>query len=254
MQEPVAYPALQEGGIAMLAYCSPANCGFVVLRTHSFVRSCYFTYCSDDDEEEYITCGSAIKLSHYESGTQNPNVQYYMNSEGKNLGGGSGQQIVTAVTNPTTTNTLWWVRGPNDPELRKEKAACNDKGTADHIPCGSIIRLTHLNTMKNLHSHEVKSPLSRQQEVSGYGTGDGLGDNGDDWEVLCTTKYWKREGLVQFKHVDSGTFLGSSSTVKFTHQNCGHNCPILNHLEVFGRSQSDQFGKWLVEMGVHLSR
>jgi dolichyl-phosphate-mannose--protein O-mannosyl transferase len=181
-------------------------------------------------------------------------LKSYLNSESKNLGGGSGQQIVTVVSNPTTTNTMWWVRGPNDPDSRKDLAACNADGTAERITCGSIIRLTHLNTMKNLHSHNVKSPLSQQQEVSGYGKGDGFGDNGDDWKVICSTKYWKRMSAVPFQHVDSGIFLGASSEVKFTHQNCGHNCPILNHLEVFGRSQDDKYTRWKVEMGVLLSR
>jgi dolichyl-phosphate-mannose--protein O-mannosyl transferase len=203
-----------------------------------------------------VTCGSAIKLSHYESKTQTDS-EHYLSSEGKNLGGGSGQQIVTAVTDPTTTNTLWWIRGPNDPNSRGthgSSAACANDGTAEKIPCGSMIRLTHLNTRKNLHSHDVKSPLSRQQEVSAFGQGDSAGDNGDDWEVVCTTKFWRREEMVQFHHVDSDKYLGASSTVKFTHQNCGHNCPIMNHLEVFGRASKDNFSMWVVEMGVHLSR
>jgi dolichyl-phosphate-mannose--protein O-mannosyl transferase len=76
------------------------------------------------------------------------------------------------------------------------------------------LRLTHLNSMKNLHTHDVRSPLSRQQEVSAYGSGDGLGDNGDDWKLMCSTGYWKREAMVQFLHVDSQRYLGASSTVK----------------------------------------
>eukprot|EP00339_Tiarina_fusa_P015099 CAMPEP_0117080922 /NCGR_PEP_ID=MMETSP0472-20121206/57071_1 /TAXON_ID=693140 ORGANISM="Tiarina fusus, Strain LIS" /NCGR_SAMPLE_ID=MMETSP0472 /ASSEMBLY_ACC=CAM_ASM_000603 /LENGTH=228 /DNA_ID=CAMNT_0004808713 /DNA_START=103 /DNA_END=789 /DNA_ORIENTATION=- len=207
------------------------------------------TFASDDDDS-FITCGSAIKLSHYESKSQTK-TEYFLSSEEKQLGGGSGQQIVTAVSNPTTINALWYVRGPND-DSRGDDAACTE-GVAEPIPCGSVIRFTHLSTLKNLHSHEVRSPLSRQQEVSGFGAGDMNGDNGDDWTVVCKGKYWKREEMVQFQHVDSGKYLGASSTVKFTHQNCGHNCPILNHLEVFGRTQKDSYVSWVVEMGVHLS-
>jgi dolichyl-phosphate-mannose--protein O-mannosyl transferase len=107
--------------------------------------------------------------------------------------------------------------------------------------------------MKNLHSHGENSPLSRQQEVSAFGQGDGNGDGGDDWKVICRSQYWQRENQVQFHHLDTGKFLGASSTVKFTHQNCGHNCPILNHLEVFGRTTKDQYASFVVEMGVHLS-
>lgn len=203
------------------------------------------------DDEGLVTCGSAVKLSHYESKAQT-GKEHFLNSETKNLGSGSGQQIVTAVTSETSTNTLWWIRGPNDEERHGTDSACVE-GVAQPIPCGSIIRLTHLETLKNLHSHNVKSPLSRQQEVSAYGEGDGAGDNGDDWKVLCKGQFWERESMVSFQHADSAKFLGASSTVKFTHQNCGHNCPILNHLEVFGRSQRDNYASFVVEMGVHLS-
>ena len=208
-------------------------------------------YTALTDDEGLVTCGSSVKLSHYESKAQTK-TEYFLSSEEKQLGGGSGQQIVTAITKPDSTNALWYLRGPNDEDSRGSEAACT-KGVAEPIACGSIIRITHLDTLRNLHSHNVRSPLSRQQEVSAYGEGDMAGDNGDDWKVICRGKYWKREEMVQFQHVDSGKYLGASSTVKFTHQNCGHNCPILNHLEVFGRTQQDTYVSWVVEMGVHLS-
>lgn len=205
-----------------------------------------------EDTDGLVTCGSAVKLTHMESKTST-GEEHYLNSEGKNLGSGSGQQIVTAVSSPTTINTLWWIRGPNDEERHGSEASCT-QGVAQPIPCGSVIRLSHLDSLRNLHSHNVRSPLSRQQEVSAYGEGDGKGDNGDDWRVVCTGKYWERSTAVAFQHVDTQKYLGASSTVKFTHQNCGHNCPILNHLEIFARSQKDNFAMWIVEMGVHLSK
>jgi dolichyl-phosphate-mannose--protein O-mannosyl transferase len=171
-----------------------------------------------------------VKLSHYESNAS-LKEQHYLSSEDKKLGGGSGQQVVTAVADNSSTNGLWWIRGPNDPELRGEEASACTEGVAQTIKCGSIIRLTHMTSMKNLHSHDVRSPLSRQNEVSGFGAGDGKGDNGDDWQLECATTHWKREGMMKLIHVDSGKYLGASSTVKFTQQNCGHSCPIMNHLE-----------------------
>jgi dolichyl-phosphate-mannose--protein O-mannosyl transferase len=203
------------------------------------------------DDDDFITCGSAIKLSHIQSKAEMKR-EHFLNSEGKNLGSGSGQQIVTSVSDPSTTNTLWWIRGPNS-ERHGEISACKTSEPAEKIACGSTLRLTHLNSMKNLHSHDVRSPLSKQQEVSAYGVGDGIGDDGDDWKVICSTGHWKRESMFQFQHVDTKRYLGASSTVKFTHQNCGHNCPILNHLEAFGRGQKDGYANWVVEMGVHLS-
>lgn len=207
-----------------------------------------------DAPDDVVTCGSVVKLTHVEStAASRNNEEFYLNSESKNLGSGSGQQIVTVVGGqPTSQNMMWWIRGPNDPDFREKaspnnKPACRD-GTATPVRCGEIIRLTHLETQVNLHSHEVKSPLSRQQEVSGFGQGDGNGDNGDDWKVVCSgggggggAKYWRREAKVHLRHLDSGKFLGASSTVKFTQQNCGHNCPIMNHLESFSRASQEDF-------------
>lgn len=156
-----------------------------------------------------------------------------MNSEDKQLAGGSGQQIVTFVKDPATHNTLWQVRPADHKNNEPEKeypshASCQ---LAKPIPCGTIIRLTHAGTNRNLHSHNVQSILSRQQEVTGYGTGDGLGDGGDNWLVQCNSKYWKRGSVFHLKHIDTGKYLGTSSNTEFNENTCGRNCPIMRHLE-----------------------
>lgn len=209
-----------------------------------------------DAPEDAVTCGSAIKLTHVESSAASrKNEVFFLNSETKALGGGSGQQLVSVVGNdPSSTNFLWLVRGPNDPSTKN--GACQD-GTAYPVKCDDVIRLTHVNTQRNLHSHEVKSPLSRQQEVSGYGAGDGEGDNNDDWMVVCdgaVEKWWRRESKVYLYHVGSKKYLGGSSTVSYNHQNCGSSCPIMNHLEIFARASRDKYGEWFVESGVHIHR
>mmetsp|Transcript_21906 Transcript_21906/g.51660 ORF Transcript_21906/g.51660 Transcript_21906/m.51660 type:complete len:118 (+) Transcript_21906:498-851(+) len=73
---------------------------------------------------------------------------------------------------------------------------------------------------------------------SGYGQGDGLGDNGDDWKVICSAKYWRRESKVYFQHVDSGKFLGASSTVKFTHQVRSENPTFCHCFALYLEAQS----------------
>lgn len=159
----------------------------------------------------------------------------------------SSQQIVTWIPGVGGTSNLWWIREGNDDDY------CE---TALPIKCGSKLRLTHLDTMKNLHTHNVQSPLSRQQEVSCFGQGDGQGDTGDDWILECSSgqQYWKRGESVRLRHVDTSKYLGGSSTVKFTQQNCGQGCPIMNHLESFARQQKDDYSSFKVEMGVHLSK
>lgn len=70
---------------------------------------------------------------------------------------GSGQQSVTGVTAVEDSNSYWSVRGSSD-------ALCH-RGTP--VLCGQTIRLTHVNTGRNLHSHYFASPLSSNQVCGG---------------------------------------------------------------------------------------
>lgn len=75
------------------------------------------------------------------------------------------------------------------------------------IKCNSVVRLQHVATKKNLHSHYFTSPLSGNQEVSCYGDDDGEGDSGDNWTVVCNNDYWRRDTPVKLKHVDTATLV-----------------------------------------------
>lgn len=66
---------------------------------------------------------------------------------------GSGQQSVTGVEASDDANSYWRVRGKVD-------GSCQ-RGTP--VKCGQAIRLTHVNTGKNLHTHHFPSPLSNNQ-------------------------------------------------------------------------------------------
>ena len=68
--------------------------------------------------------------------------------------------------------------------LIKEGTLHEMKSNGEKVKCGDHIRLEHMSTRKNLHSHIHTSPLSQQQEISGFGV-NGEGDAGDDWKVLC---------------------------------------------------------------------
>jgi dolichyl-phosphate-mannose--protein O-mannosyl transferase len=119
-------------------------------------------------------------MTHVDTGGK-----FYLHSATMQMGSGSGQQVVTMIEDRSSVGALWLVREGHDEPMCKP---------AEPIPCGGRIRLTHLETSVNLHSHLVQSPLSRQQEVSGFGS-DGEGDSGDSWIVVCTNKndkYWKR--------------------------------------------------------------
>ena len=105
-----------------------------------------------------------------------------------------------------------------------------------------------------MHSHGVESVLSRQQEVTAYGQGDGLGDGGDNWIVACDTDFWERGELIRFQHQDTGKFLGTAKSLEFNQETCGRQCPLMNHLEAFGRKSSDSYSLIKTEQGVYLSK
>lgn len=230
---------------------------FNVLHSFAFNYLLIYIYVllAASEDEENVTCGSFIKIQQKETG-------YYLNSEEKQLGSGSGQQIVTFLKDPATHNTLWWVRPAHHGQDAEYPASGSSCHLAEPIECDTVIRLTHITTYRNLHSHAVPSALSRQNEVTAYGTGDGKGDGGDNWKVECVSTtpnkdkkyYWKRGAGIRLRHVDTDKYLGTSAKIEFNQQTCGHNCPIMGHLEAFGRASADSNTLMTVEQGVHLSK
>ena len=140
-----------------------------------------------------VTCGSAIKL-------MNSAHKIRLHSHDVKYGSGSGQQSVTGTTGKEDVNSHWTIKGPED------KSYCK---RGEPIECGQKIRLEHLTTHLNLHSHHFSSPLTNAQEVSAFGDG-GSGDSGDVWTVMCEGDYWVRDDNMQLKHVDTGAFLAAS--------------------------------------------
>jgi dolichyl-phosphate-mannose--protein O-mannosyl transferase len=139
---------------------------------------------------------------------------------------------------------LWLVKeGSND-------QAC-ELGRA--IPCNSVVRLEHVDTKKNLHSHLFKAAISGNQEVSGFGNEEGNGDTGDNWVVGCDAgqTVWSRGKTVTFQHADTRRFLTSSSSAMFNQQNCGGNCPIMSQTEVSAGNKKDSKAKWATGQGVY---
>jgi dolichyl-phosphate-mannose--protein O-mannosyl transferase len=120
------------------------------------------------------------------------------------------------------------------------------------IQCGQKIRLEHIGTGKQLHSHLFKSPLSGNQEVSGFGV-EGSGDTGDDWVLECEAglPVWNRGQAISLRHADTGKVLVSSKASAFNQQNCGQQCPIMGQLEVSAANQIDKKAYWLTTQGVY---
>lgn len=204
------------------------------------------------DDEKFVTCGSAIKLTHVDS-------KFLLSSEQRQLQSGSGQQLVTAFEDISSITGLWHVREGYQADDQAGGGGGGACVAGTPIKCGQVIRLMHLQTGANLHTHGIRSPLSNQHEVSCFGQ-DGKGDAGDDWQVVCDGStynralYWVREATIQLKSTATNRWLGASKSVQYNENNCGRGCPIVNHLEVFGRESNDAHSHWKVEQGVYLSK
>jgi dolichyl-phosphate-mannose--protein O-mannosyl transferase len=115
---------------------------------------------------------------------------------------------------------------------------------SEPIKCGSTIRLHHLETNKNLHSHHFTSPLSGNQEISCYGDESGVGDTGDHWQLLCSGDSWHRNADVKFKHVDTGTYLAISG------RSFGR--PINGQMEVVSLNSPHSGSDWQAAEGLFI--
>eukprot|EP00088_Acartia_fossae_P063261 TRINITY_DN76_c0_g3_i1.p1 TRINITY_DN76_c0_g3~~TRINITY_DN76_c0_g3_i1.p1 ORF type:complete len:215 (+),score=40.71 TRINITY_DN76_c0_g3_i1:39-683(+) len=176
-----------------------------------------------------VSCGSVIKL-------ENLAHKVRLHSHDVKYGSGSGQQSVTGVTTSEDVNSHWMVKAPNEKDVCKR---------GDPVECGQKIRLEHITTHKNLHSHHFSSPLSSDQEVSAFGE-NGVGDSGDVWKVMCEGDYWNRDEKVMLKHQDTGAFLATS----------GHTFgrPINGQMEIVGRFGPDSYTDWRVREGIYIHK
>lgn len=190
-----------------------------------FITPLLFPYgCAS--ELSVVTCGSVLKLLNTKH-----NVR--LHSHDVRYGSGSGQQSVTGVTAADDGNSYWRIRG-------KTSTVC-ERGTL--VKCGQSIRLTHVNTGRNLHSHHFTSPLSGNQEVSAFGD-DGEGDILDDWTVLCNGEFWQRDEEVKFKHASTNVLLS------VTGEQYGR--PINGQREVHGMTYASQHNFWKAMEGIFM--
>ncbi|KAG7481037.1 hypothetical protein MATL_G00062520 [Megalops atlanticus] len=192
-----------------------------------FLLLCILLQCEGRETEvSYVTCGSLVKLL-------NTRHNVRLHSHDVKYGSGSGQQSVTGVEAADDANSYWRIR-------EKPNSMCQ-RGAP--IRCGQAIRITHMKTGRNLHSHHFSSPLSNNQEVSAFGE-NGEGDDLDVWTVQCSGTYWERDEAVRFKHKGTEVFLS------VTGEQYGH--PIRGQREVHGMSSPSHHNYWRVMEGVFI--
>ncbi|XP_062262213.1 stromal cell-derived factor 2 [Platichthys flesus] len=177
-------------------------------------------------ELSFVTCGSVIKLLNLKH-----NVR--LHSHDVRYGSGSGQQSVTGVTTVEDSNSYWSVRGTGDTFCHR----------GSPVKCGQTVRLTHVNTGRNLHSHYFTSPLSSNQEVSAFGE-EGEGDHLDEWTVQCGGSVWKREEAVRFCH------KATEALLSVTGEQYGR--PIHGQREVHAMLGPNQHSLWKAMEGIFM--
>ncbi|XP_050542667.1 stromal cell-derived factor 2 [Daktulosphaira vitifoliae] len=192
-----------------------------------FLMSFFLAQWIECKREEYVTCGTVAKL-------YNTDLKVRLHSHDVKYGAGSGQQSVTGTELSEDINSHWEIKGPTNKICKR----------GEPIRCGNMIRLTHLTTKKNLHSHLFSSPLSGNQEVSAYGN-QGEGDSGDHWFVDCSGDFWERDDDVQLRHVDTGAFLMASSL--------SYGRPISGQKEIAAVKNPGPFSThWRVKEGIFI--
>lgn len=172
-----------------------------------------------------VQYGSQIKMRHILTG-------FHLHSHPLNYKhpNSSQQQQVTCFNNGANgdDNDFWIVKSVNANNPRD-----NETQT---VKDGDLLRLEHLLTQKNLHSHpRIPSPITGQQEVTCFGFS-GSGDSNDLWRISIEGGgVWNDSKRVKLIHVNTDFALHS------------HGGQVMNDLTAFqqevtcfsGRDEND---------------
>ncbi|KAK1891954.1 Stromal cell-derived factor 2-like protein 1 [Dissostichus eleginoides] len=214
---------------------------------HVFVRSLMFlllwSKCEGRESElNHVTCGSLLKLL---------NTRHNVRLHSHDVKYGSAAAHAVRRDNHHSDSCLahtpvsapWNHLSYYSWTFHQSASFGAPTARGEAVKCGQGIRITHMKTGRNLHTHHFSSPLSNNQEVSAFGE-NGEGDNLDVWTVQCDGIHWEREEDVRFKHVGTDVFLS------VTGEQYGH--PIRGQREVHGMSSANQNNWWRSMEGVFL--
>lgn len=102
-----------------------------------------------------VAYGAEITLKNYKTGGGYLHSHYHLYPKGS----GARQQQITTYTHKDDNNK-WTIKPYNSDKLLETKIVKN----------GDIIRLEHVATRRNLHSHNQMAPLTKKHfQVTGYG-------------------------------------------------------------------------------------
>jgi hypothetical protein len=174
--------------------------------------------------------GSNVKIAHRDTG-------HVLHSHAINYShsGSSKQQQVTCF-GALDDNDWWRIKGPH--------GSPDGYNAGQPVQHGDVIRLEHVLTRKNLHSHSgFPSPVTRQQEVTCFGA-NSVGDGNDNWRVELQEGYgpWAYGKIVRLVHVPTNHALHS-------HEGISHPTYTVGQQEVTGYSGRDDNDWWYLFEG-----
>lgn len=148
------------------------------------------------NKTQSIKFGSILKMKHLLTGKALHS--HAMNYTHPNT---SGQQQVTGYGG-SDDNDLWLIKRPH--------GFGNDFPIGQFVKDNDVLRLEHVLTRRNLHSHtKVPSPISGQQEVTAFGN-NGIGDGNDNWRIEVEGGgNWESGKKIKLIHVETSHVLHS---------------------------------------------
>ncbi|CAO3684111.1 unnamed protein product [Rhizopus stolonifer] len=148
-------------------------------------------------DDGIIRYGDHIALKH-------ASTSRFLSSKPEGYGSGSYQQKIFTVES-FEHESSWLVLPP----VETEEEPGYEVGWEDPV------RLKHISTRVNLHSHVIQSPVTGQQEVSGFGNDEETDEN-DVWEVLQFDEddeqyddFWRVGQPFALRHKETGNILHS---------------------------------------------
>lgn len=72
----------------------------------------------------------------------------------------------------------------------------------------------------------------------------GVGDSGDNWQVVCKGESWNRDESIQLRHLDTDAFLSASGNT--------FGRPIHGQMEIVGVPSSDSASYWQTMEGIFI--
>ncbi|XP_030754503.1 protein O-mannosyl-transferase 2 isoform X2 [Sitophilus oryzae] len=116
-----------------------------------------------------VAYGAVVTLKNHRTGGGYLHSHFHLYPEGM----GARQQQITTYTHKDDNNK-WLIKKYNTEEI----------DGVEIVRSGDLIRLEHVATKRNIHSHKEHAPITKKHyQVTGYGE-NGVGDANDVWRVI----------------------------------------------------------------------